>query len=44
MNILTTTGLVQRYVGDWAREAIGPEFVVRSARCGSARRRTPTTR
>ena len=30
LNILTTTGLVQRYVGDWAREAIGPEFVVRS--------------
>jgi hypothetical protein len=30
LNILTTTGLVQRYVGEWAREAIGPEFVVRS--------------
>jgi hypothetical protein len=30
LNILTTTGLVQRYVGEWARDAIGPEFVVRS--------------
>jgi hypothetical protein len=30
VNILSTTGLVQKYVGDWAREAIGPEFVVRS--------------
>src|SRR5918994_3232139 len=30
LNILTTTGLVQKYVGDWAREAVGPEFVVRS--------------
>ena len=30
VNILTTTGLVQKYVGDWAREAIGPDFVVRS--------------
>ncbi|HET7349831.1 MAG TPA: OB-fold domain-containing protein [Marmoricola sp.] len=30
LNILTTTGLVQRYVGEWAREAIGPGFVVRS--------------
>jgi len=30
LNILTTTGLVQKYVGDWARDAIGPEFVVRS--------------
>jgi uncharacterized OB-fold protein len=30
INILTTTGLVQKYVGDWAREAIGPDFVVRS--------------
>lgn len=26
VNILTTTGLVQRYVGEWAREAIGPDF------------------
>ncbi|RNL64795.1 beta-hydroxyacyl-ACP dehydratase [Nocardioides marmoriginsengisoli] len=26
MNILTTTGLVQRYVGEWARDAIGPDF------------------
>ena len=30
LNILTTTGLVQKYVGDWAREAIGAGFVVRS--------------
>jgi hypothetical protein len=30
LNILTTTGLVQRYVGDWAREAMAPDFVVRS--------------
>ena len=30
VNILSTTGLVQKYVGDWAREAIGPGFVVRS--------------
>ena len=30
VNILSTTGLVQKYVGDWAREAVGPEFVVRS--------------
>ena len=30
LNILSTTGLVQKYVGDWAREAVGPEFVVRS--------------
>lgn len=28
MNILTTTGLVQRYVGEWARTAIGPDFRV----------------
>jgi uncharacterized OB-fold protein len=26
LNILSTTGLVQRYVGEWARDAIGPEF------------------
>lgn len=32
LNILTTTGLVQRYVGEWARSAIGPGFVIRS--CG----------
>ncbi len=32
LNILTTTGLVQRYVGEWARVAIGEEFVIRS--CG----------
>ncbi len=30
LNILTTTGLVQRYVGEWAREAAGPGLVVRS--------------
>ena len=30
VNILSTTGLVQKYVGDWARDAIGPEFVVRA--------------
>jgi hypothetical protein len=30
LNILTTTGLVQRYVGDWARTALGREFVIRS--------------
>jgi hypothetical protein len=30
VNILSTTGLVQKYVGDWAREAVGPAFVVRS--------------
>lgn len=28
MNILTTTGLVQKFVGDWARTAIGPDFRV----------------
>jgi hypothetical protein len=32
LNILTTTGLVQRYVGEWAREAVGPDF--RIASCG----------
>jgi acyl dehydratase len=32
LNILTTTGLVQRYVGEWARSAVGPGFVIRS--CG----------
>ena len=30
LNILSTTGLVHKYVGDWARDALGPEFVVRS--------------
>jgi hypothetical protein len=30
VNILSTTGLVQKYVGDWAREVVGPDFVVRS--------------
>ncbi|MET3960161.1 acyl dehydratase [Marmoricola sp. OAE513] len=32
MNILTTTGYVQKYVGDWAREAVGPNFRITS--CG----------
>lgn len=32
MNILTTTGLVQKYVGDWARDAVGPDFRITS--CG----------
>lgn len=32
MNILTTTGLVQKYVGDWARHAVGPDFRITS--CG----------
>ena len=32
LNILTTTGLVQRYVGEWARATLGREFVIRS--CG----------
>ncbi len=32
LNILTTTGLVQRYVGEWARDALGDGFVIRS--CG----------
>jgi hypothetical protein len=32
LNILTTTGLVQRYVGEWAREALGPDFRITS--CG----------
>lgn len=32
MNILTTTGLVQKFVGDWAREAVGPDFRITS--CG----------
>jgi hypothetical protein len=30
LNILTTTGLVQRYVGEWAREALGPDFRIHS--------------
>jgi hypothetical protein len=25
LNILATTGLVQRYVGEWARQAVGPD-------------------
>jgi acyl dehydratase len=32
LNILTTTGLVQRYVGDWARDVVGEDFRIRS--CG----------
>jgi acyl dehydratase len=32
LNILTTTGLVQRYVGEWARSAIGPGFLICSCR------------
>lgn len=32
VNILTTTGLVQRYVGEWAREQVGPAFRITS--CG----------
>jgi hypothetical protein len=32
MNILTTTGFVQKYVGDWARDAVGPDFRITS--CG----------
>ena len=32
LNILTTTGLVQRYVGEWARESLGEGFLIRS--CG----------
>lgn len=32
LNILTTTGLVQRYVGEWARSALGEGFMIRS--CG----------
>lgn len=30
LNILATTGLVQRYVGEWAREAVGPDFGIAS--------------
>lgn len=32
MNILTTTGYVQRYIGEWARDAVGPDFRITS--CG----------
>jgi hypothetical protein len=32
LNILSTTGLVQRYVGEWARAALGPDFRITS--CG----------
>jgi acyl dehydratase len=32
LNILTTTGLVQRYVGEWARSAIGADFLICSCR------------
>jgi hypothetical protein len=30
LNILATTGLVQRYVGEWARDALGPDFRIHS--------------
>jgi hypothetical protein len=30
LNILTTTGLVQRYVGEWAREELGPDCRIAS--------------
>lgn len=30
VNILTTTGLVQKYVGEWARVAVGPDFRITS--------------
>ena len=30
LNILATTGLVQRFVGEWAREAIGPDHRIQS--------------
>ena len=30
LNILTTTGVVQRYVGEWARAALGPDFRITS--------------
>lgn len=30
LNILSTTGLVQRYVGEWARGALGPDFRITS--------------
>ncbi|MGN6780637.1 MAG: beta-hydroxyacyl-ACP dehydratase [Marmoricola sp.] len=30
LNILTTTGLVQRYVGAWAREAVGEDVRITS--------------
>lgn len=30
LNILTTTGLVQRYVGEWAREELGPDARIAS--------------
>ena len=32
LNILATTGLVQRFVGEWAREVCGPETRITS--CG----------
>ena len=40
MNILTTNGLVEKFVVDWA----GPTPSSRASRSGSARPRTPTTR
>lgn len=44
LNILTTTGLAQRYVGEWARTAVGSASSCAPAACGSALRRTPGTR
>ena len=44
VNILTTTGLVQKYVGDWARSAVAPTSSCAPARCDSGHRRIPTTR
>jgi hypothetical protein len=44
VNILSTTGLVQKYVGEWAREAIGQSSSYAPARCGSVHRRIRTTR
>jgi hypothetical protein len=40
VNILTDTGLVQRYITDWA----GPRLWCAQSGCGSACRGTPTTR
>ena len=40
VNILTDTGLVQRYITDWA----GPAAVIGRSGCGSACPGTPTTR
>ena len=40
MNILTTNGLVEKYVADWA----GHDWSSRASRSGWARPRIPTTR